>query len=200
MWASVVVGQSGHHGSHCEGILPGPFGGNSLGSGGMSQRGRAESFVVVGILIPLPILLVEDSAKDGLLDGLALLHGGSASHVFDTSDAGAIFVVIIVWLALLILSAYGLNVLDEIALAIVRVLIGGVSGLVLLFGHVIKMDMEKNFRFPIESNAASSTIRWSSARPGRRESHGRWQRICGHLAKRMSGDALTCDSNSRRGF
>ena len=82
-------------------------------------------------------------------------------HVFDASDADNFVVVdvVIVWHTLLILSAYGLDVLDEIALAVVRVHFGGVSGLVLFLGHVIEMEMEKYFCFSIESNSTSSTSR-----------------------------------------
>ena len=87
--------------------------------------------------------------------------------MFDAPDADnfvvvvvVVVAVVIVWHALPILSsAYGLDVLDEIALAVVRVHFGGVSGLILLLGHVIEVEMEKYFCFPIESNSTSSTSR-----------------------------------------
>ena len=80
--------------------------------------------------------------------------------MFDASDADNFVVVVdvvVLWCALLILSAYGLNILNEIVLAIVRVLFGGVSGLVLLLGHVVEMEVEKYFGLSIEFNTTRST-------------------------------------------
>mmetsp|Transcript_29823 Transcript_29823/g.87010 ORF Transcript_29823/g.87010 Transcript_29823/m.87010 type:complete len:374 (+) Transcript_29823:103-1224(+) len=92
---------------------------------------------------------------------------------------GVVSVVIVLKQALLFSPAYDLEGLDELLLATVRVFLGCVCGDVFLRSHVIHVEVEEDFGFPIETNASCTTCTsrcsWSPARPGRR-GRRRWRR------------------------